>query len=234
MGLSRHEKLLIGVIFSVLGLAAVVGGGLLFYMYSQTASPAEAGVASEPMADLPPENLEVLPEVNNPTPIPAATSEPIVEATQPVIPTPEPPPTTTAIPPTVSAPGGFDDPVSIGSLYTFPGLGNLKVVNSQWIPGQTGFAIVYLSLYCDRPPNQICDTPDFMLHTIGSSGNGYPQEFDSAIPGPGFTSIFDGDVYGGGTKEGYAGFLITNPEDWLLMRVELFLDLNTEVYFRIS
>ncbi len=130
-------------------------------------------------------------------------------APPPAVPTPIGP---EAIPtPVPGQLGGFDNPVPLGSGFTFPGLGTLTVMKSSWSPGQTGFAIVELSFRCELPPSQQCETLHFMLDALGGSGNGYDQKFDSAIPSPTF-GYDNPPVYGGGTEHGYAGFFVDKSE----------------------
>lgn len=129
--------------------------------------------------------------------------------------------------------GTYANPVMPGSEYAFPGLGSLKVKRCQWRPGQTGLAIVELSFRCERPAEQECDTGRFLLDALGRSGNGYKRKLDPAVPEPAFGWIGNPPVYGGGTEEGYAGFLITAAEESLLMRVRLFLE-QGEVFFALG
>lgn len=131
--------------------------------------------------------------------------------------------------------GTFNNPVPIGIGYTFPGLGTLTVTKSSWIAGQTGYAIVSLSFVCERPADQECDTGvgGFMFSALGDSGNGYSQDYDSSIPSPDFGSFMNPPLYGGGVENGNVGFLITQNETSLKMRVNLFLK-EGEVYFKIS
>ena len=149
---------------------------------------------------------------------------------------PQSPQTATPISAVAPQLGTFDNPVPIGSGYKYPGLGTFTVIESEWLSGQTGFAIVKLSLTCERPASQECDlvvSDRFTFDALGNSGNGYSQEFNSAIPEPDFASFINPPLYGGGTETGYVGFLITNNENSLLMRVQPFLE-DSYVYFKIS
>lgn len=164
-----------------------------------------------------------------------------IEPTITLLPQPVPtntlelPATTTSIPAQSQDSGTFNNPVPIGAGYTFPEFGTLTVLNSSWLAGQTGYAIVQLSFTCERPPDQECETLYISLSAVGSSGNGYQRSFDSAIPMPDFGSFMT-HTYGGGTDNGNAGFQITNNENSLLMRVELALGLGNGkvVFFKIS
>ena len=132
--------------------------------------------------------------------------------------------------------GTFDNPIPIGSGYNYPGLGTLTVIESEWIPGQTGFAIVKLSFTCERPANQECDifiSDSFMFDALGDSGNGYSEEYNSVIPEPNFAWPLNPPLYGGGTETGYIGLLITNNENSLIMRARTFFE-DGYVYFKIS
>jgi hypothetical protein len=149
----------------------------------------------------------------------------------------------TQAPPTLMSPstsgnqiGTFNNPVPIGTGYKYPGFGTLTVINSGWLPNQTGMAIVKLSFTCERPAGQECDlaaTESFQLSVLGNSGNGYNQEFNSTIPEPGFGVFDNPPLYGGGTQTGYVGFLITGNENSLLMRAQIFLQ-QSYVYIKIS
>lgn len=225
MKLSRLETLILAGIVSVLCLAATILVAVVYY--SSAIPPSAASVPQAPPSSTQPPGdaaaLQILPTEAIPTstPTPASTSA----AAQP--PTPSPSPTTVL--------GTFDNPVPLGLPFTIPGLGSLTVTSTQWVPGQTGFAISQLTFTCERPPSQICDTAHFMLNAVGSSGNGYAREFDTAIPGPSFGDIFDGDLYGGATESGNVGFLVTNTEQSLLMSVEIFLKIeDPTIFFRVS
>jgi hypothetical protein len=178
---------------------------------------------------------------------PTSIPQPVIQPTNSLLPiqpsnTPFSQLTFTSTPTFISAPtienqiGSFNNPIPIGVGHTYPGFGTLTVLESSWMPGQTGFAIVKLSFTCERPAGQECDlvvSGRFMLSALGNSGNGYNQEFDSAIPEPGFGSFDNPPLYGGGTETGYVGFLITGNENTLLMRVQIFLQ-SGDVYFKIS
>jgi len=132
--------------------------------------------------------------------------------------------------------GSKNNPVPLGSGYAFPGYGTLTVIENQWQAGQTGFAIVKLNLICELPSDQVCKTSDFTFSgdVIGASGTIYKQSFDSSnIPSPQFMRPGESEVYGGGTKSGYAGFSLTAQENGLLMRVNLGTN-QDKVFFDLS
>ena len=155
------------------------------------------------------------------------------EETTPSLGTPTTKPAANPIPQPVNQYGSFNYPVAIRSGYRFPGLGTLSVVQSAYASGQTGLAIVVLSFVCERPAGQICDTGDFMLDTVGSSGNGYSRVFESGVPEPSFGSFDLPDLYGGGKETGYAAFQITKPENRLLLTVKIFLQ-DGIIYFALN
>ncbi len=175
-----------------------------------------------------------------PTKTPRPTSTP--SATRTPRPTPTPSatrtPTPTAVPtqpsptPTVQT-GTSDNPVPMGSAFTFPDLGALTVMQSSWSPGQTGLAIIDLSFLCQRPTGERCDAGKLMLDVLGGSGNGYERQFDPAIPEPSFGSYIHPHLYGGQTERGNAGFLITDSESTLKLRVHIFLE-EGEYFFWIG
>jgi hypothetical protein len=229
--ISKIEWVIIGVLGGVAILIVAIVG-ILFL--SQTLKAASAPIPTNlpaSNANLPiaqpspqPSSLNSIPSLTY-TPLPTQTQAPTVTDTPLSTPTTAP-----TIKPSL---GTFTNPVPIGIGYKFPGFGTLTVINSSWLPGQTGFAIVKLSFSCERPADQKCDTGNFMLDALGGSGNGYKQEFDTAIPNPTFGTFDNPPVYGGGVENGYAGFLVTNSESALIMRVQLFLQ-DGEFYFKIS
>jgi hypothetical protein len=172
---------------------------------------------------------------SNPGPSATKTPQPTVTTGPSNTPAPTNTPGPTLAPPaTATAPvATFNNPVPIGTSYTWPGTGTLTVKKSDWKPGQTGYAIVLLSFSCERPADQTCDTGHFLLHAVGGSGNGYSRGFDTAIPEPGFGSFTNPPPHGGGHEEGYAGFLITSSETTLAMQVGIFLQ-DGEWYFKLS
>lgn len=167
---------------------------------------------------------------------PDAPSEtPLPESTPTNGPTKTPSPTRTVSPTNTPVIGTFDNPVPLGVGHRFPGYGTLTVNNSSWMPGETGLAIVELSFDCERPAGQECQTSNFMLYALGGSGNGYSPAFDMAIPNPHFGSFINPPVYGGGVEEGYYGFLVTEKEDSLKMRVNILFEINKDdVFYTIS
>jgi Tfp pilus assembly protein PilN len=172
---------------------------------------------------------------------PSITFTPSITLTPPptltITPTYSPAPTKTLSPsptllPTVIPPlGTRNNPVPKTFPFRFGGLGVLSI-QSQWQPGQTGLAIVHLTFSCERPSDQVCDTGNFMLDVAGSSGTVYERVFEIGIPEPTFGSFMNPEVYGGGNISGYAGFLITSPENSLQLRVRLFLQ-EGEVFFSL-
>lgn len=144
--------------------------------------------------------------------------------------TPAPPPT---LRPTNPPPeGSRGNPIPNGYGIRFPGLGTL-FSQSSWSSGQTGLAIVSLTFTCERPPEQSCNTGDFLLDAVGSSGSVYERVFEMSIPEPSFGSFMNPEVFGGGTTTGYAGFRITNSESSLQMRVRLLFQ-NDETFFSLN
>lgn len=224
MKFSRLEILiLVGILAVVLLTGAVVFAAVTF---------ANSKPASSPLPATSPAEAETPNPETTATPSPTDVPPTLVPTVAPTV-----APTSTSIPPT-SVPtqiGTFNQPIPIGMPYEFPGFGTMTVVSAQWQPGQTGYAIAQLSFECNRPSNQICDTPDFMFSAVGSSGTSYTQDYDQAIPNPSFGSIFDGDLYGGGTENGYVGFLVTQPEDSLKMTVDVFLRIeDATVFFNLG
>ncbi len=142
-------------------------------------------------------------------------------------------PTTTSGPTIMPAWGTRSNPVPIGQSFRFPGYGSLTVVSSAWIAGQTGLANVQLSFTCERPADQKCNVLDLMLDAVGGSGLTYQQAFESGVPSPEFWDFMSADVFGGGTKTGYAGFLILEQESTLAMRVSIYLQSSADVFFSI-
>jgi len=171
---------------------------------------------------------------------PKISKSPVVPSNIPLLenttgPTKTPSPTRTLSPTNTPVIGTFDNPIPISLSYRFPGYGTLKVNSSSWMPGQTGLAIVELSFECERPADQECRTGDFMFDVLGGSGNGYTPAFDSGIPTPHFGSFINPPIFGGGVEKGYYGFLITEKEDLLKMRVHILFDLNKDdVFYTIS
>jgi len=140
----------------------------------------------------------------------------------------------TAVPSTNNS-GLRTSPIPLGTGQTFPGLGTLTILESQWMPQQTGMAIIRLSFTCERPTNQLCETDSstFFLDAVGGSGLVYGHEFDRTIPDPTFGGFDHSEVYGGASIDGYAGFLITNPEANLTLRV-FERSSQGEVFFNIT
>lgn len=130
--------------------------------------------------------------------------------------------------------GTYDNPVPLGSSYRFPNFGTFTVTNGT--QAKSGWAIIYVTFTCELPANQKCDASNFMFDAVGVSGTVYRQEFDTHIPEPGFADIFSGrdEVYGGGTTSGYVGFYLPQQENSIKLRVHIFLDFNTEVFFKLS
>lgn len=141
------------------------------------------------------------------------------------------PPTPVPVPTAVV--GQRSNPVPPGTAHRFPGLGSLTVFSSNWRAGITGLAIVNIQFTCERPTDQLCDTSNFMLDVVGGGGNVYERQFETSIPEPTFGGLMNSDVYGGGTTQGYAGFLITGSENSLQMRVRIFLQ-DSEAFFKIG
>ncbi len=138
---------------------------------------------------------------------------------------------TRTIPTRVPAPvATFLEPVPLGTSFEIPGWGSLTVVKSSWLPGQTGLTIVELSFTCGRPAGDRCNTSKLMLDTLGGSGAGYARVFDAAIPEPTFGTFTRPALYGGETETGNAGFVITNSESSLKLRVQIFLE-SGEYFF---
>ena len=221
LGMTQRELIILVTMGGLLVCVIVLFGGYVIYDLN-LASP----VTVQPPTSIP---QPVIQPTNSPLPIQPSN-------------TPLPQLSFTSTPTFISAPtidnqiGNFNNPIPIGIGHTYPGFGTLTVLESSWLPGQTGFAIVKLSFTCERPAGQECDlvvSGRFMLSALGDSGNGYNQEFDTAIPEPGFGSFDNPPLYGGGTETGYVGFLITGNENSLLMRVQIFLQ-EGDVYFKIS
>jgi len=234
--ISKIEWIIIGVVGGVAILIIAILGILFIGETLKASSAPNPTLFPTLVPNLPVKHpAQQLPLLSSPLPTQAPTSTdiPIPTQTQAPIVTDTLSPTQTIAPTTTPSFGTFNNPVPIGTGYTFPGLGTLRAVNSSWQAGQTGFAIVKLSFSCERPADQKCDTTNFMLDALGGSGNGYKQEFDTAIPDPTFGTFDNPPVYGGGVENGFAGFLVTNSESILIMRVRLFLQ-DGEVYFKIS
>lgn len=240
MNFSRQETMMMVLIGVILLLVVVVVGGVaILYTTSQnnsdlpnllpTASvPTSAAIVELP-TELPIVDATNLPPTNTPQPVDVQGGN-IPSTSTPNSPTPVEPPTSN------TESGVYGNPVPIGTGYRFPGWGIMTVAESRWQVGQTGIAIVKIAFTCERPADQVCDTSDFMFDAIGNtSGRNYGVEFDSSIPEPGFGDIFNdnAEIYGGKTLTGYVGFLIKDYEDALLMRVHIFLDLDTEVFFQL-
>jgi hypothetical protein len=229
--ISKIEWVIIGVLGGVAILIVAIVG-ILFL--SQTLKAASATIPTNlPASIANPLIAQPSPQPSTLNSIPALTDTPLPSQTQAPTVTDTPLSTPTTAPTIKPSLGTFNNPVPIGIGYKFPGFGTLTVINSSWLSGQTGFAIVKLSFSCERPADQKCDTGNFMLDALGGSGNGYKQEFDTAIPNPTFGTFDNPPVYGGGVENGYAGFLVTNSESALIMRVQLFLQ-DGEFYFKIS
>ena len=81
---------------------------------------------------------------------------------------------------------------------------------------------VDLSLRCERPVGQLCDTTTFIIYALGSSGNNYAWEPDPTIPELPFGLYLLPHLYGGRTEPGKLGFLITQIESNLRMSVQIF------------
>jgi hypothetical protein len=128
-------------------------------------------------------------------------------------------PTRTPRPTATPELGTRTNPIAIGDPVQIPGYGTMLVSGSEWSPGMTGVAIIVIDFFCERPSDQSCSVLDFLLDAIGGSGTTYIQEFSGSVPLPGFWDPMTADVFGGGEKQGYAGFLITQYEDTLVMRV---------------
>lgn len=195
-------------------------GGYIIYDLSRPIPVAAIPPTSIPQVVIQPTNSPLPSQPNTPVPQPVFTSTPTFI------------PVSTSSSPQI---GTFNNPVPIGVGYTFPGLGTMTVVKSSWLSGQTGFAIVALTFVCERPADQECDTGvgGFMFSALGNSGNGYSKDNDTSIPSPDFGSFMNPPLYGGGVENGNIGFLITQNETSLKMRVNLFLK-DDEVYFKIS
>lgn len=255
--LSRQEKLIAALIGSVLLLICVIvaGGGALYISVNRlraaesaelipTASVGEAAVRSDIESEVELLSESEVPATN--TPRPTLTVAPTETRLPPTFTAPAPQPTeprtNTDVPNNPPAESGnstllgtYNNPVPIGTGYRFAGHGTMTVTEARWQPGQTGVAVVGLSFTCERPADQPCNTGDFMLDATGSAGVTYIREFGRAVPEPSFGDFMTDEVYGGGTQSGYAGFLITNDEDWLMMKVEIFLDIDRDpVFFQIS
>jgi hypothetical protein len=217
-GMNKTEFTILVTMGGLLLCVITLFGGYIIYDLNRPAPVAVIPPTSIPQVVIQPTNSPLPSQPNTPTPLPVFT------------------PTPTDIPaPTAASPpiGTFNNPVPIGVGYTFPGFGTLTVLNSSWLSGQTGFAIVKLSFVCERPAGQECDLFRFMLSALGNSGNGYNQKYESAIPKPRFGSIANPPLYGGGTETGYVGFLIKGNESSLLMRGQIFSQ-DGDVYFKIS
>ncbi len=219
-GMTKTEFLIFITLGGLLLCVIVLFGGYIIYDLSRPT----------PIAVLPPTPtlLSIIQPTNSPllNPTNTSISQPVLVSTPTLIPAPT----------TISSQfGTFNNPVPIGVGYTFPGLGTMTVVSSSWLSSQTGYAIITLSFVCERPADQQCDTGvgEFMFSAIGDSGNGYNREYDSTIPLPDFGSFTNPPLYGGGVENGNIGFLITQNETGLKMRVNLFLK-EGEVYFKIS
>ena len=164
-----------------------------------------------------------------PTATLTSTETATLAATFTITPTFTPSQTRTPRPSPTVALGSRSNPVPQGTNYRFPGYGTVSVVSS-WLPGQTGLAVVSVSFYCERPTSQKCNVLDFMLDAVGSSGTTYPQAFETGIPQPGFWDFMTADVFGGGSKTGYAGFLVNQQENDLQIRVQIMYQPH-EIFF---
>jgi hypothetical protein len=149
-----------------------------------------------------------------PTALPSSTPRPTN--------TPFGAPTATPIPPTATPQLGiYTNPVPVGSGFTIPDFGTLKVVRASWERGQTGLAIVELSFVCEGTAGQSCDTSTLILTAIGSSGTRYRRTFDGQVPEPPFGQGPNALVSGGGTATGNAGFIVQNSENSLMIQVQV-------------
>lgn len=169
------------------------------------------------------------------TPSLTPTRTPSLTPTKTPTRTPSRTPTNTTTPtstPTATLPplGTYLNPVPIGSSAAFPGLGSLTVLQSSWTPGKAGLVIVELSFTCDPSAAQACDLGDFIIHAEGSSGHSYVRDFDPAIPEPAFGLDQPARLNAGATATGYFGFVVTEDENSLRMRVQVFLQ-EGEIFF---
>lgn len=196
----------------------------------QVAAPTVTLIATFPPAAG--STTEIVAEAPVPTNTAGPTNTP--KPTEPPRATNTPKPTKTPAPTKAPKVGTRSNPVAVGTGYDFPGYGPMKVTEGRYAPGTTGIAIANISFTCTRPSDQSCSVLDFLLDAIGSSGTNYEQEFSSSVPEPSFWDFMTDDVYGGGTKEGYAGFLIKQPEDSVLMRVSVGFSSDDPVFFVIT
>lgn len=219
-GMTKTEFTIFATMGGLLLCIIMLFGGYIIYDLSRPVPLAVLPPTAIPQVVIQPTNSPLPSQPNTPIPQPIFTSTPTL------IPAPTK---------DLSENGSFNNPVPIGIGYTFPGLGTMTVIKSSWLAGQTGYAIVSLSFVCERPADQQCDTGvgEFMFSALGNSGNGYNREYDSTIPRPDFGSFTNPPLYGGGVENGNIGFLITQNESSLKMRVNLFLK-EGEVYFTIS
>jgi len=221
-GMTKTELTILVIMGGLLLCVIMLFGGYIIYDLNRPIPAAVIPPTAIPQVVIQPTNSPLPIQPNTPIPQPVFTPTP----------TYIPAPTTST---STSEFGTFNNPVPIGVGYTFPGLGTMTVINSSWLSGQTGFAIVALSFVCERPADQECDTGvgGFMFSALGNSGNGYSKDNDTSIPSPDFGSFMNPPLYGGGVENGNIGFLITQNETSLKMRVNLFLK-EGEVYFKIS
>jgi hypothetical protein len=216
LGLTQREFLILATMGGLVLCIMVLFGGYIIYDLNR---PIPAAPPPTSMPQL------IVQQTITPSPVP---STPISEITSTIAPTNTPVSTSSDLL------GTYENPVPMGTDYTFPEFGTLTVVKSYWSPGQTGLAIAELSFTCELPAGQECRLQlAFRLDALGSTGNGYKQPFDATVPLPEFISLLNPPIFGGGTITGNVGFVITNEENFLLMRVQHFPDRVT-YFFRIS
>lgn len=208
---SKRDILYLGGIFLIFGI--MVGSFLSVYFSSRILPPLQQyGLIESPPTY---------------TPYPTYTPFPIETS----IPMPVELPNSPSASPVI---GSKEKPVPIGKEHIIPGYGEMTVVGAYTPSGESGLAIVYLSFVCKLPQEQLCDTTDFILEAIGASGNVYLRDFSPEIPRPGFGTLGNSEIHGGESTEGFAGFMITQPEPSLILHVSVFLHKDIEAFFQMS
>ncbi len=91
-----------------------------------------------------------------------------------------------------------------------------------------------LAFSCELPAGEECNPlVGLNLDALGSSGNGYKQKFDNSIPLPDFMSLLNPPLFGGSSTQANVGFVITNTEKFLLVRIERFPNKGTYFFQNI-
>ncbi len=233
LGLTRNELRIFLFMGGLLLCVIMLSASYIVYSSGRAASAIPSRTFPPVQIPTTPPPYRPAPSLTGWPPITPRTSTATIPPTRTRRPTPSPLPTSTPrstrtptpVPPTATAQlGTFGNPVPIGSALAIPDLGELTLLRSSWVSGQTGLMTVELSFVCGRPVSQQCKTSKLMLNAVGDSGKGYARAFDPEIPEPTFGYELGAAPYGGGTERGNAGFLIDNSESSLVLLVRVFLE----------